>query len=126
MPAPQQSSTSVAKAVFLSFRSRRRRAASPPQAPRRGGHEAFPPFVHELVECQVFAVWPALLFLDDMTLEKGPTRVVPGSHRGEAWPTKEIVNEPIEAEVAVTCPAGSAKMPGRLAVPFASTAISAL
>src|SRR5437588_138381 len=27
-----------------------------------------------------------LLFLDDMSLEKGPTRVLPGSHRGDAWP----------------------------------------
>jgi ectoine hydroxylase-related dioxygenase (phytanoyl-CoA dioxygenase family) len=49
-----------------------------------------------------------LLFIDDMTLEKGPTRVLPGSHRGEAWPDRGSVNEPIKGEVAVTCPAGSA------------------
>jgi ectoine hydroxylase-related dioxygenase (phytanoyl-CoA dioxygenase family) len=49
-----------------------------------------------------------LLFIDDMSPDKGPTRVVPGSHRGEALPARESVYEPIEGEVAVTCPAGSA------------------
>jgi ectoine hydroxylase-related dioxygenase (phytanoyl-CoA dioxygenase family) len=49
-----------------------------------------------------------ILFLDDMTAEKGPTRVVPGSHRGEAGPSAEQHGKPHPDEVAVTCPAGSA------------------
>ncbi len=34
----------------------------------------------------------ALWLLDDMTLENGPTRVVPGSHKKEKSPNQEIVN----------------------------------
>jgi ectoine hydroxylase-related dioxygenase (phytanoyl-CoA dioxygenase family) len=49
-----------------------------------------------------------LLFIDEITLEKGPTRVIPGSHRGEALPPRERVSEPLEGEVAVCCPAGGA------------------
>jgi ectoine hydroxylase-related dioxygenase (phytanoyl-CoA dioxygenase family) len=49
-----------------------------------------------------------ILFLDEMTPEKGPTRVVPGSQRGEALPPREKVGEPLEGEVALPCPAGSA------------------
>jgi ectoine hydroxylase-related dioxygenase (phytanoyl-CoA dioxygenase family) len=49
-----------------------------------------------------------LLFLDDITAEKGPTRVVPGSHRGLARPPPEKQNQPLEDELAVPCPAGSA------------------
>lgn len=49
-----------------------------------------------------------ILFLDDITMEKGPTRVVPGSHRGEALPPRDRVNEPLEGEIAVLCPAGGA------------------
>jgi hypothetical protein len=49
-----------------------------------------------------------ILFLDDITPEKGPTRVVPGSHRGEALPSKEEAHLPLEGEAAVQAPAGSA------------------
>ncbi|HVF09733.1 MAG TPA: phytanoyl-CoA dioxygenase family protein [Abditibacteriaceae bacterium] len=49
-----------------------------------------------------------ILFLDDITPERGPTRVVPGSQRNESWPPQEMVHEPLEDEVAVLCPAGSA------------------
>jgi ectoine hydroxylase-related dioxygenase (phytanoyl-CoA dioxygenase family) len=49
-----------------------------------------------------------ILFLDDITLEKGPTRVVPESHRGEALPPREKIGEPLDGEVAVPCRAGSA------------------
>jgi ectoine hydroxylase-related dioxygenase (phytanoyl-CoA dioxygenase family) len=49
-----------------------------------------------------------ILFMDDITLEKGPTRVVPGSHRGEALPPREKIGEPLAGEVAIPCPAGGA------------------
>jgi ectoine hydroxylase-related dioxygenase (phytanoyl-CoA dioxygenase family) len=49
-----------------------------------------------------------IVFLDDITLDKGPTRVVPGSHRGEALPPRERAGEPLAGEVAVPCPAGGA------------------
>ena len=49
-----------------------------------------------------------ILFLDDITPEQGPTRVVPGSHRSESGPPAEKVSEPLDDEVAVLCPAGSA------------------
>jgi len=49
-----------------------------------------------------------IIVLDDMTTERGPTRIVPGSHRGEALPPKDRTGEPLEGEVAVECPAGSA------------------
>ena len=49
-----------------------------------------------------------ILFVDDITMEKGPTRVVPGSHRREARPSKSQKSAVLEDEVAVPCPAGSA------------------
>src|SRR5207302_311294 len=49
-----------------------------------------------------------IVFIDDMTSEKGPTLVVPGSHRGDALPPKERTHERLEGEVAVPVCAGSA------------------
>ena len=50
-----------------------------------------------------------ILFLDDITPERGPTYVVPGSHRGEAMPPlKERIHEPLKNEVAVCAAAGDA------------------
>lgn len=49
-----------------------------------------------------------ILFIDDIRMETGPTRVVPGTHRGEALPPRDKRNQPLEGEVAVPVPAGSA------------------
>jgi hypothetical protein len=49
-----------------------------------------------------------LLFLDKITPEVGPTRVVPGSHRGEALPPRDREHEPLLGEVAVCVEAGDA------------------
>jgi hypothetical protein len=49
-----------------------------------------------------------ILYLDDMTEEVGPTRVVPGSHRVEALPPPDRVSEPLPGEVAVHAAAGDA------------------
>ena len=49
-----------------------------------------------------------ILFLDDMTEEVGPTRVVPGSHRGETWPPADSRDRPLPGEVAVYAKAGDA------------------
>jgi hypothetical protein len=49
-----------------------------------------------------------ILYLDDMTEEVGPTRVVPGSHRGTAWPPEEKRNQPLPGEIAVYARAGDA------------------
>jgi phytanoyl-CoA dioxygenase PhyH len=49
-----------------------------------------------------------ILYLDDMTEAVGPTRVVPGSHRGEALPPPDRANEPLPGEVAVYAEAGDA------------------
>src|SRR5438046_3188816 len=49
-----------------------------------------------------------ILYLDDMTEEVGPTRVVPGSHRGEALPPEARVGGPLPGEVAVYATAGDA------------------
>jgi hypothetical protein len=49
-----------------------------------------------------------ILYLDNMTEEVGPTRVVPGSHRGEALPPADHVNKPLPGEVAVSAAAGDA------------------
>lgn len=47
-----------------------------------------------------------ILYLDDMTEEVGPTRVVPGSHRGEALPVAR--DQPHRDEIAVCAAAGDA------------------
>jgi hypothetical protein len=49
-----------------------------------------------------------ILYLDDMTAEKGPTYVVPKTHRGVALPPKDRIEEPIEGEVPVYANAGDA------------------
>ncbi|WP_167859768.1 phytanoyl-CoA dioxygenase family protein [Paenibacillus cymbidii] len=49
-----------------------------------------------------------ILFIDDITEEKGPTRVVPRSHMGEQLPPSDRKNVPLEGEIAVEVPAGSA------------------
>ena len=50
-----------------------------------------------------------ILYLDEMTPERGPTHVLPGSHRG--WrqpPTGEERQQPLEGEVAVIAEPGDA------------------
>ena len=49
-----------------------------------------------------------ILYLDEMTPERGPTSVVPGSHREERWPPKNQRTGPIEGEVRVLADAGDA------------------
>jgi len=49
-----------------------------------------------------------ILFVDDIGSETGPTRVVPRTHLGEARPSREQLERPLEGEVAVECPAGTA------------------
>ncbi|MCX5661612.1 MAG: phytanoyl-CoA dioxygenase family protein [Planctomycetota bacterium] len=49
-----------------------------------------------------------ILYLDDMTEDRGPTRVVPGSHRGEDWPPAGQRDKPLPNEVAVHAAAGDA------------------
>lgn len=49
-----------------------------------------------------------ILFVDDITPEKGPTRVVPGTHRGTELPPEDRRNRPLPNEVAVPCSAGTA------------------
>ncbi len=49
-----------------------------------------------------------ILYLDEMTEERGPTYVVPGTHWGEAMPPPERVHEPLPGEVAVLAQAGDA------------------
>lgn len=49
-----------------------------------------------------------ILYLDDMTEERGPTYVVPGTHRGTALPPAGMHNEPLPGEVGVLAQAGDA------------------
>jgi hypothetical protein len=49
-----------------------------------------------------------ILYLDDMTEERGPTYVVPGTHRGSSLPPKDRANQPLEGEVAALAAAGDA------------------
>ncbi len=49
-----------------------------------------------------------ILYLDDMTPECGPTRVLPGSHRGELLPPLDKRNGSLEGEKAVEAAAGDA------------------
>ena len=50
-----------------------------------------------------------ILYLDDITQEKGPTYVIPGSHRGEALPPAHPTNLlPLPDEIAVHASAGDA------------------
>ncbi|MCX6378825.1 MAG: phytanoyl-CoA dioxygenase family protein [Armatimonadetes bacterium] len=49
-----------------------------------------------------------ILYLDDMTEERGPTRVVPRTHLGTEKPSIDRTNAPLEGEVAVYANAGDA------------------
>ncbi|MEM7348596.1 MAG: phytanoyl-CoA dioxygenase family protein [Chloroflexota bacterium] len=47
-----------------------------------------------------------IVYLDEMTDERGPTRVIPGSHRGEMYPPAESRHDPLLGEEAVYASAG--------------------
>lgn len=49
-----------------------------------------------------------ILYLDDMDEDRGPTRVVPGTHRGEALPPADRRAQPLEGEIPVYAKAGDA------------------
>ncbi|MEM7538268.1 MAG: phytanoyl-CoA dioxygenase family protein, partial [Chloroflexota bacterium] len=49
-----------------------------------------------------------ILYMDDMTEERGPTRVVPGTHRGERYPPSDRRHDPLPDEVTVYAKAGDA------------------
>lgn len=49
-----------------------------------------------------------ILYLDDLTLESGPTRVLPGTHRGRQGPPADGCGGPLPGEVTVTAQAGDA------------------
>ncbi len=49
-----------------------------------------------------------IIMLDPMTEERGPTRVMPGSHRGETIPTGEVIKQPLTGEVAAYMEPGDA------------------
>ncbi|MBV7335080.1 phytanoyl-CoA dioxygenase family protein [Chloroflexi bacterium TSY] len=49
-----------------------------------------------------------ILYLDEMTEERGPTRMVPGTHRGETYPPDESRYDPLPGEVAAYSAAGDA------------------
>ena len=49
-----------------------------------------------------------ILYLDDMPEERGPTYVVPGTHRGASLPPRGMLNEPLPGEVAALARAGDA------------------
>ncbi|MBJ7610477.1 MAG: phytanoyl-CoA dioxygenase family protein [Candidatus Dormibacteraeota bacterium] len=52
----------------------------------------------------------AMFYLDDVSAENGPTRVVPGSHRSASIPPKNLSDPRARHrdEVCITCPAGDA------------------
>jgi ectoine hydroxylase-related dioxygenase (phytanoyl-CoA dioxygenase family) len=47
-----------------------------------------------------------IVVTDDVTMDMGPTRVVPGTHRGRATPPRDRWNEPLPGEVPVALKAG--------------------
>ena len=49
-----------------------------------------------------------IVYFDDMTPERGPTRVIPGSHQGVALPPPDRLDSPLPGEVAVFASAGDA------------------
>jgi len=49
-----------------------------------------------------------ILYFDEMTLERGPTYVVPGTHRGDRLPPREALRRPLENEIPVFAAAGDA------------------
>ena len=69
----------------------------------RGWHRDFSMRGEVPLSCNV------IVYLDDMTEQRGPTRVVPGSQCGTAMPPRgEAANRPLEGEVAVYAGAGDA------------------
>jgi len=70
--------------------------------PQRGWHRDF---VHP---GDVPIAINTILYLDDMTEARGPTRVVPGSHRGADEPPRDRLNQPLDGEVAVYADTGDA------------------
>jgi ectoine hydroxylase-related dioxygenase (phytanoyl-CoA dioxygenase family) len=49
-----------------------------------------------------------IIMLNDMSEERGPTRIVPGTHRGENLPPKDQRHQPLPGEVAVFAASGDA------------------
>lgn len=49
-----------------------------------------------------------ILYLDDMTPERGPTYVIPRTHRGTELPPSSQIGEPAEGEIPVFASAGDA------------------
>jgi hypothetical protein len=49
-----------------------------------------------------------ILFIDDITLEKGPTFVIPGTQRGDELPPADRKNQPLPGEIALLPSAGDA------------------
>lgn len=50
----------------------------------------------------------AIIYLDDMTEDRGPTVVVPGTHRGSRLPPKERLSQSLTGEVKAYAKAGDA------------------
>ncbi|MDP6118652.1 MAG: phytanoyl-CoA dioxygenase family protein [Planctomycetota bacterium] len=50
----------------------------------------------------------SIIYLDEMTPDRGQTHVVPGSHRWQNLPTGEEKSQPHEHEVAVEAAPGDA------------------
>jgi hypothetical protein len=49
-----------------------------------------------------------IIMLNEMTEERGPTRVIPGSHRGTELPPPDQITKPLPGEVAVYAQPGDA------------------
>ncbi len=49
-----------------------------------------------------------IIMLDEMTEQRGPTRVVPGTHRGDALPPSDLRKQPLPGELAVPAAPGDA------------------
>jgi hypothetical protein len=49
-----------------------------------------------------------IVYLDEMSEARGPTRVVPGTHCGEQYPPQDKLNEPLPGEVLCLGAAGDA------------------
>lgn len=48
------------------------------------------------------------IYLQDMTMDRGPLYLVPASHQRGREPTESEINKPVPGEIALTVPAGSA------------------
>lgn len=49
-----------------------------------------------------------IIFVDDVGMKAGPTRVVPRTHLGEQYPSRDETRKPLDGEIAVPVSAGSA------------------